>query len=139
MTVDYALLTDRAMCDAATAEIDFELKTFTTREAQGGLTDTRSTRTATTTTAELAKTNSLIASKDVLLATPGLDAVTLQDAADERAALLVHRTALTKRGRLTSGLDRFLTEVNGAQIDTQVTTLTTIKAGIATHRATLTS
>ena len=139
MAADYSLLTNWAMCDQATAEIEFELKTFTTREAQGELADTRSTRTATTTTAELAKVNSLIGSKDVLLATTGLDADTIQQATDERAALLVRRTSLTKRGRLASGLDRFLTDVDAEQVANQVATLTTVKAGVATRRATLTS
>ncbi|GAB3590689.1 hypothetical protein [Hymenobacter daeguensis] len=137
MALDYSSLTDRAMCDAATAEIEFELKTYTTRQAQGELTDTRSERTATTTTAQLAKVNAQIATQDILLATAGLDADTLEAATDERAALLVRRTALTKRNRLASGLDRFLADVDGEQMEAQVATLNTAKAGIAAHRATL--
>ncbi|GAA4028976.1 hypothetical protein GCM10022409_11360 [Hymenobacter glaciei] len=135
--MDYSSLTDRAMCDAATAEIEFELKTYTTRVAQGELTDTRSERTATSTTAQLAKVNAQIGTQDILLATPGLDAETLQAATDERAALLVRRTALTKRNRLASGLDRFLADVDAEQVTAQVATLTAVKEGIATRRAAL--
>ncbi len=137
MAVDYSLLTDRAMCDAATAEINFELKTYTTRVAQGELTDTRTERTATSTTAQLARVNAQIATQDILLATPGLDADTLSVAADEHAALLVRRTALTKRNRLASGLDRFLADVDTDQVAAQVATLTTAKEGVATRRAAL--
>lgn len=135
--MDYSSLTDRAMCDAATAEIEFELKTYTTRVAQGELTDTRSVRTATSTSAQLVRVNALISTQDILLATPGLDAETLQDATDERAALLVRRTALAKRNRLASGLDRFLADVDAEQVAAQVAMLTTVKEGIAAHRATL--
>ncbi|TGE15586.1 hypothetical protein [Hymenobacter elongatus] len=137
MSVDYSLLTTRALCDEATAEIEFELKTYTTREAQGELTDTRTQRTATRTTAQLAKVNAQIATQDILLATAGLDADTLQTATDERAALLVRRTSLSKSKSLTSGVARFFIGVDTEQIAKQVETLTTVKEGIATHRATL--
>lgn len=139
MPVDYALLTDRAMCDAATAEIDFELKTYTTHEAVGELADTRAARTKTSTTAQLASVNSKIAAADILLATAGIDPALLEKTTDERAALLVRRTTLTKRGRNTDGLNHFLSDVDAVQVDNQVATLTTVKAGIATHRATLSS
>ena len=137
--MDYSSLTDRALCDAATAEIEFALKTFTTREAVGELADTRSERSKNSTAAQLAKVNARIGTQDVLLATSGLDADSLQEATDERADLLVQRTKLTKRNRLVTGLALFMADVDAEQVDAQVTTLNTIKAGIATHRATLTA
>lgn len=137
MALDYSSLTDRAMCDAATAEIDFELLTFTTREVVGTLADTRTERSKNSTSAQLAAVNSKIAAADILLATAGIDPDLLEKTTDDRAALLVRRTTLTKRGRNAAGLDHFLSDVDAEQVDTQVATLTTIKSGIVAHRATL--
>ena len=137
MAVDSALLTDRAICDSATAEIEFELKTYTTREAVGELADTRTERSKNSTAVQLAVVNSKIAAADILLATAGIDPDLLEKTTDDRAALLVRRTTLTKRGRNAEGLNHFLSEVDAEQVDAQVATLTTVKAGIATRRATL--
>ncbi|GAB3869976.1 hypothetical protein GCM10028824_17920 [Hymenobacter segetis] len=139
MALDYSSLTDRALCDAATAEVEFELKTFTTRDAVGELADDRATRAKSDTTSQLAKVNAKIASADAVLAAPGIDAELLETTTDERAALVVQQTRLTKRNRLSSGLTRFLADVDAEQVSTQIATLNTVKAGIATHRATLTT
>lgn len=137
MAVTYALLTDRAMCDAATAEIDFKLQVYTTHEAVDQLADTRSERSRTSTASQLAEVNSKITAADILLATAGIEPSLVEKTTDERAALLVRRTALTKRGRSSTGLSEFLDEADDEQTDAQVATLTTIKDGIAAHRATL--
>ena len=139
LSMDYSSLTNWAICDAAKAEIEFELKTFTTREAVGELADTRIERTKSSTTAQLTAVNSKIAAADILLSTTGIAPDLLERTTDDRAALLVRRTTLTKRGRNTAGLDHFLSDVDAEQVDAQVAKLTTIKDGIATHRATLTS
>lgn len=137
MALDYSSLTDRAICDAAIAELEFELKTYTARDLVSEVTDARANRTQSSTAAQLAKVNSQIAQKDLLLATPGLDPDTFETTTDERAALLVRRTALTKRNRLASGLDRFLANVDAEQVNSQIATLTTAKDGVAARRATL--
>lgn len=137
--MDYSSLTDWALCDAATAEIEFALKTFITREAVGELADTRSERSKTSTAAQLAKVNARIGTQDILLASSGIDAETQQEATDERADLLVQRTKLIKRNRLVSGLALFMADVAAEQVDAQVATLNTVKAGIVTHRTTLTA
>ncbi|MDQ2770819.1 MAG: hypothetical protein M3Y54_09995 [Bacteroidota bacterium] len=139
MLIDYDLLTDHAMCDKATEEVDFKLLTYSTHDAVGVLTDTRANRSQSSTAAQLSVVNSKIAAADILLATAGIEPGLLEKTTDERAALLVRRTTLSKRGRNADGLDHFLSEVDAEQVDTQVAALTTIKAGIATHRATLTS
>jgi hypothetical protein len=139
MSVNYASLTTFALCDAATAEIDFKLQVYTTHDAVDQLADKRSERSKTSTSSELAAVNSKITAADILLATAGIDPVLVEKTTDERAGLLVRRTTLTKRGRSTIGFDQFLGEVEDEQTDAQVATLTTIKAGIATHRATLTA
>ena len=137
MILFYATLTDRAMCDAALAEVNFELKTFATRDANLELADDRADRSQTSTAAQLAKVNAKIATQDILLATPGLDAETLETAGDERAALLVQQKRLTKRGQQSSGVSRFLADVDAQQIADQVATLTAVRDGITAHRATL--
>ncbi|PJJ58946.1 hypothetical protein [Hymenobacter chitinivorans] len=125
------------MCDEATAEIDFQIKTYTTQEAQSELTDTCAKWTATRKAAKLVKMNARIASQDILLATPGLDAATLQEATNERAALLVQRTGLSKTKSLASGVTRFFIGVDTELMAQQVAKLTTVKQGIAVHRDTL--
>lgn len=137
MPVDFSFLTTFAECDAATAEIDFELKTFTVRDVVIDLADDRADRAKSSTTSRLAKVNGKIASADAVLASAGIDDDTREEATDERAALLVQRTALTKRNRLSTGTARFMVDVDAEQVDTQVATLTGIKAGIAAHRPTL--
>ncbi|WP_210519871.1 hypothetical protein [Hymenobacter terricola] len=139
MAVNYASLTDWATCDTATAEIDFKLQVYTTHEVVDQLADKRSQRSKTSTSSELAAVNSKITAADILLATAGIEPGLVEKTTDERAALLVRRTTLTKRGRSTTGLDEFMGEVEGEQADTQVTALTTIKNGIVAHRATLTA
>ena len=52
--IAYALLTTRAECDAATADLDFELLTFTTRDANLDLADLRADRSQATSTGQLA-------------------------------------------------------------------------------------
>ena len=135
--MEYTSLTTRAECDTATAEIDFELKTFTIRDASIDLADERADRTKASTTSQLAKIDAKIASNTALLAVPSIDADTRETATDELAAYQVRRTALAKRNRLATGVTQFLADVDAEQVATQVATLTTIKAGIVAHRATL--
>lgn len=74
-----------------------------------------------------------------MLATAGIDDETREATTDERAALLVQRTRLTKRNRLATGLTRFLSDVDAEQVANQVTTLTAAKDGVAAHKSTLTA
>jgi len=137
MPVDYSILTDRAQCDAATIEVDFELRVFTARDLNLDLADERADRSKSSTTAQLAKVNSQIASADAVLATAGIDEETREASTDERAALLVLRTRLQKRARQALGTNRFLDNVDTEQIAIQVALLTTVKAGIAQRRTEL--
>ena len=89
------------------------------------------------TATRLAAVNAKITAADILLATAGIDPGLIEKTTDERAALLVQRTTLTKRARNADGLNSFLGEVEDEQVDTQVAALTAIKNGIVTHRATL--
>ncbi|HLK98167.1 MAG TPA: hypothetical protein VK364_10395 [Hymenobacter sp.] len=137
MPVDYSILIDRAQCDAATAEIDFELRVFTARDYNLDLADERANRSKSSITSQLAKVNSQIASADAVLATAGIDEETRETTTDERAALLVLRTRLQKRARQALGTNRFLDNVDTEQIAIQVALLTTVKAGIAQRRTEL--
>lgn len=137
--MDYATLTTRAECDAATAEIAFELRTFTARDAAADVSGERANRSQASTAAELAKLESQISNAQALMAAPGISDDTRQDATDELAALQVQRTRLTKRQRQAGGVPRFLALVDAEQVAAQVATLTTMQQGIAAHRATLSS
>ena len=135
--MEYNALTTQAECDLALAEVEFELKTFTARDVNADVADERADRTQTSATSQLARLDARIASSEAVLAAPGIDAETRETTSDELAALRVQRTKLAKRQRQASGLSRFLDAVDAEQINQQIATLTTIKAGIAAHRATL--
>ena len=137
--MDYSSLTTRAECDTATTEVDFEMRTFASRDTAGDLAGERAERTQASTASQLAKVDAKIASANAVLAAPGIDADLQETTTDELAALQVQRTKLVKRGRLSTGVVRFLAVVDAEQVAQQVATLTAVKAGIATHRATLTA
>ena len=134
---DYNLLTTQAECDAATTEVDFELKTYTTRDANLDLADDRDERSKTSTAAQLAKVDGEIAALDYRMAQPGLSPAEAGDLADEREAFVVQRKKLLKRNRQAAGTVRFLADIDVDQVAAQVALLTQAKAGIATRRAQL--
>ncbi|MBC8085505.1 MAG: hypothetical protein H7Z21_20085 [Hymenobacter sp.] len=135
--IDYLLLTTRAECDVATAELDFELLTFTTRDANLDLADLRADRNQASGTSQLAQLDSKIAADESLIAAPGIDAALLEATIDNLALQRAQRTKLAKRTRLSTGTSRFLASVDAQQVSDQVATLTAAKTGVATHRATL--
>lgn len=137
--MDFSALTTRAECDAATAEVTFELRTFTARDAVADISGERADRSQASTTTDLAKTDTKIANAQALMAAPGISAETREEATDELAALQVQRTRLAKRQRQAGGLPRFLALVDAEQVAAQVATLTTVQQGIAAHRTTLSS
>ncbi|GAA4365253.1 hypothetical protein GCM10023185_35410 [Hymenobacter saemangeumensis] len=135
--IDYALLTTRAECDTATTELDFELLTYTTRDANLDLADMRADRSLSSTAGQLALLDGRISAAQNLLAAPGIDAALLEKTTDDLALMRAQRTKLAKRNRLSTGTTRFLASVDAQQISDQVATLTAAKAGVAAHRATL--
>jgi len=139
MAIDYSVLETIEDCDKADKEVDFELKTFNTRDANLDLADDRADRSQGNTAAQLSKVNGEIANLDYRLAQPGLDAQTLADLSDEREAYVVQRKKLEKRNRQTKGAARLLADVDTGQIDIQITFLQQVKAGIAVRRDQLTA
>jgi predicted aminopeptidase len=137
MPLDYSTLTDRAMCDKASEEIDFELLTFSAHDVNDNLADKRTERTQSSTTSQLAVVEAKIASKQAILAATGIDDDTRENTQTELDTLLIQRRKLQKRGRQASGYKEFLADVDAEQNAAQVALLTSIKAGIAQHRATL--
>lgn len=134
MSLDYTKLTTRAQCDEATAEVDYRLLTFTTRDANTTLADTRTTRTKTSASAQLDEVNGEILSAESILALPTTSAKTREAKTDELEALRLQKKRLEKRTRLDTGFDAFIDDVNEEQNDTLTTLLTTIKAGFAQRR-----
>lgn len=134
MPLDYSKLINHAQCDEATAEVDYRLLTFTTRDANTILADTRTTRTKTSASARLDEVNGEILSAESILALPTTSAKTREEKTDELAALRVQKKRLEKRARQDTGFDAFIDDVDQEQNDTLTTLLTTIKAGIARRR-----
>ena len=139
MNPDYSLLTTWAECDAAKADVDFELKTFTHRDVGLEITDERSTRSHVAGVAALAKKDSAIVIAQGEAAVVGLTPLQKQDALDAVELLQSQRKKIVKDNRVTAGTDRFLGTVDATQVQGQVDVLTAVLAGIATQRAKLTA
>ncbi|MFD2784132.1 hypothetical protein [Hymenobacter rubripertinctus] len=135
--IDYTILITRADCDTATAELDFELKTFSTRDATLDLADERGDRAQASASAQLASLDGRIAAAENLLAATGIAAELREATTDDLALLRAQRTKLDKRTRQQGGVRRFLAAVDAQQVADQVATLTAARAGVAAHRATL--
>ncbi|MCB2376537.1 hypothetical protein LGH70_03025 [Hymenobacter sp. BT635] len=74
MPLVYSSLTDRALCDAATDEIDFELLTYSARDVNSDLDDKRAERLQNSATAQLATVEARLASAEAILALPSITA-----------------------------------------------------------------
>jgi hypothetical protein len=137
MPLDYNTLTDHAQCDAATAEVDFELRTYSVRDVTNDLAGERSERLQSSIATQLAAVVAKIARAEALLARPELTGLEREDQQDEVEALNVQRKKLLKRARQASGVNEFLADVDEEQIAKQVEVLTAVKAGITQRRAAL--
>lgn len=139
MNPDYSLLTTWAECDAAKADVEFELETFSYRDNGLDLAGKRATRSQTAGAAALAKKDGEILVAQGQATVAGLTPEQLQDANDEVELLQAQRKKIMKANRTSAGTDRFLATVDAAQVQGQVDVLTAALAGIATRRAQLTS
>ena len=137
MTPDYSLLTTWAECDAATADVTFELKTFNYRDTGLDIAGERATRSQASGAAALAKKDGEIVTAQAQAALPGLTPQQQQDADDEVELLQAQRKKIMKGNRTSAGTARFLGTVDGAQVQGQVDVLTAALAGITTRRAQL--
>ncbi|UOQ52294.1 hypothetical protein [Hymenobacter cellulosivorans] len=137
MNPDYSLLTTWAQCDAATADVTFELKTFTHADSGLDLADDRAARSQASAAAALAKKDKEIAAAERDAAAPGLTPEEQEDADDALDLLRLQRKKIVKNNRANVGTERFLGSVDAGQVQTQVDYLNTVLAGIAAHRDTL--
>ena len=139
MNPDYSFLTTWAECDAAKADVEFELKTFNYRDTGLEITDERASRSKTAGAAALAKKDGEILTAQGMAAVAGLTPQQQQDANDKVELLQAQRKQIMKANRVSAGTARFLGTVDAAQVQGQVDVLTAALAGIATRRAQLTS
>ena len=139
MNPDYLQLTTWAQCDAATADVTFELKTFNYRDTGLDLAGERASRSQAAGQATLAKKDAEIIIAQGQAAVPGLTPQQQLDAADALELLVAQRKKIMRDNRVSIGTDRFLGTVDAAQVQGQVDVLTTTLAGIATRRAALTA
>lgn len=139
MTPDYTLLTTWAECDAATADVAYELKGYSVRDTALDYSADRADHSQAAGAAALAKKDGEIAVAQGQAAVAGLTAQQQQDATDAVELLQAQRKQIVKRNRTITGTARFLTTVDATQNQAQVDTLTAVLAGIVAQRATLTS
>ncbi len=137
MNPNYALLTTWAECDAATADVAFELKTYSHRDTGLDIADERATRSKASGEAALAKKDREILIAQGEAAVAGLTPQQKQDADDAVELLEAERKKIMKANRVSAGTARFLGSVDGGQVQAQVDFLTAVLAGIAAHRLTL--
>lgn len=126
-----------ADCDAATAGLNLELRTYEHRDYNLTYADENAAAQATTNAARLAKATADVARYTEDLARPGQTPA--EKTRTQRA--LITATAQRDRYTLTSealtGSSAYLADVDADQIDGQVAILTAAKAAVAAHRATL--
>ncbi|GAA3919455.1 hypothetical protein [Hymenobacter algoricola] len=137
MPLDYTTLTTRAECDAATVEVDFELLSYTVRDANIDLSEERADRSQASIAAQLSVLDTRIATAEAILGLTTIDAETREQKTLERDTALAQRKKLLKRAKQTTSVTHFLADVGVEQIARQVEVLTAVKAGIAQHRTTL--
>ncbi|MDB5270570.1 MAG: hypothetical protein JWP58_3610 [Hymenobacter sp.] len=137
MNPDYSFLTTWAECDAAKADVEFELKTFSYRDTGLDLAGERATRSKTAGAAALAKKDVEILVAQGQAAVAGLSAQQQEDADDAVELLQAQRKKIAKSNRVSAGTDRFLATVDAAQVQGQVDVLTDALKGIADRRTDL--
>ncbi|OON67602.1 hypothetical protein [Hymenobacter sp. CRA2] len=139
MNPDYSLLTTWAECDAAAADVTFELETYSYRDSGLDLAGKRATRSQAAGAAALAKKDKEIMAAQRDADAGGLTAQQQQDANDALELLQYQRKKIVRDNRASAGTDRFLSTLDAAQVQGQVDILTAALAGITAHRATLTA
>ena len=137
MALNLTLLTTKAECDEALADLAAELDTYQHRTTNLDYADRRADRVITDVSAQLAGVNAEIAAYTAILATPSLTASLRKTNESKLRRANDRKDNLNERGQSRTGSAAFLAAVDAEQVTAQVATLTSAQQSVTTRRAAL--
>jgi chromosome segregation ATPase len=137
MALDLTLLTTRAECDDALADLQAELDGYQHRTSNLDFAATQSERSTADVAARLAGVQAEIDSYTAMLNTPNMPAALRKQTESKLRRANDRKDNLTERNSTRTGPAAFLASVDSEQLAAQVATLTSAQAAVTTHRATL--
>lgn len=137
MPLTLSLLTTRAECDEALADLTGELDGYQQRTSNLDFADRRTERTQADVDGRLAGVEAEIAAYDAMLAAPNLTPTLRRQTESKLRRANDRRDNLNDRGGSRSGVSRLLSEVDADQVAAQVQVLTDAMAQVTAHKATL--
>ncbi|MBX0289971.1 hypothetical protein K3G63_05940 [Hymenobacter sp. HSC-4F20] len=137
MALDVSVLTTRAECDEALADLNAELDSYQQRTATLEYASRQATRTLADTAGQVAGLNAEIAAYTAILATPDLTPVLRRQNESKLRRANDRLANLEERGSARSGAARLLAAVDAEQVVAQVAVLTAAKEQVTTRRAAL--
>ena len=139
MPADVILLKTFADCDEATTTLGDELDMYQNKDQNLDYADRRDGRVVASVTGQLAGVNAKIDAYTATLTQPNLPADERENTELLKMGAEYQRARLTRSAKTRTGASAFLADVDADQVEGQVTILTTTRARVVTHRATLTA
>ncbi|MFD2785481.1 hypothetical protein [Hymenobacter rubripertinctus] len=137
MPITLSLLTTRAECDEALADLNGELDGYQQRTSNLDYADRRTERTQADVDGRLAGAEAEIAAYEAIMAAPNLTPTLRRQTESKLRRANDRRDNLNDRGGSRSGVARLLSEVDADQVVAQVAVLTAVIGQVTTHRAAL--
>ena len=137
MPADPNLLTTRAECDEADADLDAEIDGYQYRDTGIDFRDRQAGRTQTEVSGALAGVNAEIASFTTSLAQSDLPTTLRRQYESKLRKANDRKDNLTERGEARTGSGAYLAAVDADQVAAQVQVLTDAKAAVAARKAAL--
>lgn len=137
MALDLTLLTTKAECDDALADLQAELDGYQHRSGNLSFAATQAGRSTADVTARLAGVQAEIDSYTAMLNVPNMPAALKKQTESKLRRATDRKDNLTERGEARTGAAAFLAAVDAEQVAAQVATLTSAQAAVSTHKATL--
>lgn len=137
MALDLTLLTTKAECDDALADLQAELEGYQHRTANLDYASQQAGRTLDDVTARLAGVQAEIDSYTAMLNVPGLSAALRKQTESKLRRATDRKDNLAERSSARTGTAAFLAAVDAEQVAAQVATLTAAQQAVTTRKAAL--
>jgi hypothetical protein len=137
MALDLTLLTTRAECDDALADLQAELDGYQHRTTNLDFAATQADRSTADVTARLAGVQAEIDSYTAMINTPNMPVALKKQTESKLRRANDRKDNLTERNSARTGTAAFLANVDAEQVAAQVSTLTAAQSAVATRRASL--
>ena len=137
MALDLTLLTTKAECDDALADLAAELDGYQHRSTNLDYAATQADRSTADVSARLAGMQAEIDSYTAMLHVPNMPAALKKQTESKLRRATDRKDNLTERGQARTGAAAFLAAVDAEQVAAQVATLTVAQAAVSTRKAAL--